>query len=124
VAFTAGVTSWDTTWNSGTLVFPHVVYNIGEGYDPNTGVFTAPLYGHFVFFVNVQSYSSNHIYIDIVLNGSPKVRAMAYDAEYSSGSNLAVIKLQKGDKVWVRYKAGKGYATNGVPITSFSGFLI
>jgi hypothetical protein len=62
VAFTAGVTYSDYSWNSGTLVFPAVVYSIGGGYDPNTRVFTAPINGHFVFFVNVQSYRSNYIY--------------------------------------------------------------
>jgi hypothetical protein len=110
VAFTAGVTSESTSWNSGTLVFPRVVYNVGGGYDPNTVVFTAPVDGHFVFFVNVQSYGTNQIHTYLVLNGTVKITTMAYDANYSAGPNLAVLRLQKGDRVW--------------PITTFSGFLI
>jgi hypothetical protein len=125
VAFTVGVKSWDSLWNSGTLVFPHVVYSIGGGYDPNTGVFTAPIDGHFVFFVNVQSYRTNYIHTNLVLNGSPKVRTMAYTGIDSAGPNLAVLTLQKGDRVWVEYDYGTGYfSQNGAPITTFSGFLI
>jgi hypothetical protein len=125
VAFTAGVTSIDTSWNSGTLVFPHVVYSIGGGYDPNTGVFTAPVDGHFVFFVNVQSSGSKFIYTYLVLNGTVKVTTMAYIGNYSAGSNLAVLRLQKGDRVWVKHRYGTGYWTESdAPTTTFSGFLI
>jgi hypothetical protein len=125
VAFTAGVTTTHTSWNSGTLVFPRVVYNIGGGYDPNTGVFTAPVDGHFVFFVNVQSYSSNRIDVYIVLNGTPKVTALAHSPAYSAGPNLAVLKLQQGDRVWIKHWSGTGYFTeSGFPVTTFSGFLI
>ncbi|XP_048743994.2 heavy metal-binding protein HIP-like [Ostrea edulis] len=124
VAFTAGVSSQSTSWNSGTLVFPRVVYNIGGGYDPNTGVFTAPVDGHFFFFVNVQSYGSQYIYTYLVLNGTPKVTTMAYST-YSSGPNLAVLSLQQGDRVWVKHYAGTGYHTESdAPITTFSGFLL
>jgi hypothetical protein len=101
------------------------VYSIGGGYDPNTGVFTAPVDGHFVFFVNVQSYGLKSIYTYLVLNGTVKITTMAYDANYSAGPNLAVLRLQKGDRVWVKHRGGKGYYTAGdAPITTFSGFLL
>jgi hypothetical protein len=124
-AFTVAMSSASSSWNSGTLVFPAVVYNIGRGYDPNTGIFTAPVDGHFVFFVNIQSLGSNYVHVDIVHNSSPKVRAMASTPDYSPGSNLAVLRLQKGDRVWVEHSGGKGYHTHSdVPLTTFSGFLI
>ncbi|XP_056003563.1 uncharacterized protein LOC125675420 [Ostrea edulis] len=124
VAFTAGVTSSSTTWNSGTLVFPVVINNIGGGYNPSTGVFTAPTEGHYVFFVTVVEYSKQNIYVDIVLNGSSKVRTIGdASAGFQTGVNMAVLRLQQGDTVWIRYHAGKGYFTSNTPITTFSGFL-
>ena len=42
VAFTATVTQWMTSQNGQTLVFPHIITNVGGGYNGNTGVSTAP----------------------------------------------------------------------------------
>ncbi|XP_061167550.1 multimerin-2-like [Saccostrea echinata] len=130
VAFTAGVTSSSSSWNSGTLVFDKVTNNVGGGYNPNTGIFTAPLNGDYVFYVGIQSRSSdvNDIYVGIVLNGSRKVRAMAYNYnsndDYETGTNMVTLRLQQGDTVWVKYYAGKGYYTySDAPLTTFSGFL-
>ncbi|XP_061193473.1 uncharacterized protein LOC133201698 [Saccostrea echinata] len=74
VAFTAGVTSRSSSWNSGILVFNKVINNVGGGYNPNTGIFTAPVEGDYLFYVSIQSYSNNDdIHVDIVFNGSKKV---------------------------------------------------
>ncbi|XP_056015739.1 multimerin-2-like [Ostrea edulis] len=125
VAFTAGVTSASSTWNSGTLVFPVVINNVGGGYSPSTGVFTAPTEGHYVFFVAVVEYSSQDIRVDIVLNGYSKVRAIGYSsAGAQTGTNMAVLKLQQGYTVWIRHHGGKGYDTQSTPFTTFSGFLL
>ncbi len=123
IGFTATVSSSSSTWNSGTLVYDVVITNVGNGYNPSTGVFTAPTAGEYVFFVNVQSYNTLTIYVDIVLNGTIKVRTMAYTGEFTAGPNLAVLTLQKGDRVGVKHFSGQGYYING-PITTFSGFLL
>ena len=128
IAFTAGVTSINYTWSSGTLVFPKVITNVGNGYNPTDGVFTAPLAGVYVFFVNVHGNYNQYIYTDIVLNGAPKVMTMSNNNEgqsYKAGPNLAVLYLQTGDRVWIQHAAGSGYETSSnSPITTFSGFLI
>ena len=128
IGFTAGVTSESTSWNSGTLVFPTVITNVGNGYNPSDGVFTAPMAGVYVFFVNVQGYSSQSIYVSIVLNGATKVRTAAYAAGgdiEEAGPNLVVLSLQTGDRVWIKHYSGQGYTTNSDgPLTTFSGFLI
>ena len=128
IGFTAGVTSSSSSWSSGTLVFPKVITNVGSGYNPSDGVFTAPRAGVYVFFVNVQSYNTKAIYVDIVLNGTLKVRTMAETSSsdhYDAGPNLAVLSLQTGDRVWVKHYSGQGYNTHtDGPITTFSGFLI
>ncbi|XP_061176741.1 uncharacterized protein LOC133185494 isoform X1 [Saccostrea echinata] len=128
VGFSASVTSTSSSWKSGTLVFPSVITNEGNGYNPSNGIFTAPVGGMYVFFVNVQSYDSQTIYADIVLNGSTKVRTMAYSYSgspdyYDAGPNMVVLNIHKGDAVWVKRYSGQGYYHEG-PITTFSGFLI
>ena len=126
IAFTAGVTSV-STWHSGTLVFPKVITNVGNGYNPIDGVFTAPLAGLYVFFVNVKGYTET-IFAEIALNGAPKVMTMSHNNNGQSreaGPNLAVLYLQTGDRVWIQHAAGSGYISLPYcPITTFSGFLI
>nr|XP_034332661.1 uncharacterized protein LOC117691215 isoform X3 [Crassostrea gigas] len=125
VAFTASVTSGSSTWNSGTLIFDMAITNTGNGYNPSTGVFTSPISGTYVFYVSAVEYSAQHLAIDIVVNSVSKVRAYGHNAaSYQTGTNMVVLKLQKGDSVWVRHYSGKGYHTHPVPITTFSGYLI
>ena len=125
VAFTARVTSGSSTWNSGTLIFPVAINNIGGGYNPSTGIFTAPTDGQYVFYVTVVEYNKQHSEVDIVLNGLSKVRTLGHsDASFQTGANMVVLRLQQGDTVWIRHYNGKGYYTHIVPITTFSGFLL
>ncbi|XP_061176211.1 uncharacterized protein LOC133185171 [Saccostrea echinata] len=139
IGFTAGVSSSGRSWSSGKLIFTKVLYNQGNGYDSASGVFTAPSAGMYVFYVSITSYSSNTISVDIILNGYSQVTARAnggsgslytgygssdYSYPYQSGTNMAVLSLKRGDRVWTGYKSGTGYYTDSTPITTFSGFLI
>ena len=125
MAFTAGVTSSSSTWNSGTLIFTSVILNVGNGYNPSTGVFTPPVAGTYVFYVTAVEYDHQYLHVDIVLNSVSKVTLLGEnDTGYQTGTNMVVLNLQKGDSVWVRHVSGKGYWSWSAPATTFSGFLI
>lgn len=105
-------------------MFSKVITNTGNGYNPNNGVFTAPVRGKYVFFVNVQCLDKQSIYVDIVLNDRTVLRTMAY-SNYDAGPNLAVLSLRQEDRVWVRHAEGRGYFNDPTrPLTTFSGFLL
>ena len=106
-------------------MFSYVITNTGQDYSTKTGKFTAPRGGTYVFYVTVVTNAKYFIRLDIVHNGFSKVRteSHAYDI-YQTASNLAVLKLDKGDTVWVRRSGGQGYHTDNVPYTTFSGFIL
>lgn len=97
VVFTVGVTALSSTWQGHILVFPHVVTNKGNVYNRSTGKFTAPIDGTYVFFVAVNAYGNKIVYLDIVHNGSSKVRTLSHSsASHMTGTNMAVLQLDKG----------------------------
>lgn len=103
-----------------------VITNIGNGYNPSNGIFTAPIAGEYVFFVNVQGYSTQEIYVNIMLNGVGKVSTMVFNGgseNSDAGPNLVVLSLSKEDRVWVAHNRGRGYTENS-HLTTFSGFLV
>ena len=129
VAFTATVTQRMTSTNGQTLVFPHIITNVGGGYNGNTGVFTAPRDGVYVFFCKITSHvNSSDMYFEFTLNGSAKTRNLVLGRSanpYRTSSNSIVLQLAHGDRVWIKMFQGDkqfGYGAGGDQ--TFSGYLL
>nr|XP_022295456.1 girdin-like [Crassostrea virginica] len=129
-AFSAGISSNDDNWTGSTLVFPDVIYSEGKGYDSNTGVFTAPTEGTYLFYISIQSAFRRYSHFDVVLNGSPKVQSLAwYDSGsiiriHQTGTNLVILDLTVGDRIWVKRAGGVGYYSNDKHVCTFSGIRL
>jgi hypothetical protein len=128
VAFTAGITGGLHTYTRGqTVPFNSVIYQTGGGYNPATGVFTAPKAGLYIIFCTVVSEYQRSFWAIIKINSSAKAGVLAYSASserfHLSASNLIVYHLQKGDRVWVQLHDGdKLYSA--IPDATFSATLI
>ncbi|XP_062606561.1 multimerin-2-like [Saccostrea cucullata] len=129
VAFTAGPSQARSTYTSGqTVIFDRVVYQVGGGYNPTKGVFTAPKAGLYLIFCTVVANSDNSFWTKIMINGSVKAGVMAYTTRsnanaYHSGSNLVVHQLQVGDRVWIEMHFGSTLYSQ-FPDTTFSVTMI
>ncbi|KAI4898407.1 hypothetical protein NFI96_023065, partial [Prochilodus magdalenae] len=83
-----------------TLVYQHAFTNIGSAYDPNTGIFTAPVRGVYYFsFVAFNPYDHS-TGLSLMKNGQHVVsvsdNAPGVDTE-DTASNAASLLLEKGD---------------------------
>ncbi|XP_062619637.1 uncharacterized protein LOC134281185 [Saccostrea cucullata] len=126
IGFTTGITSSNSGFTGSKIVFRKVLYNEGQSYYSTTGIFTSHVEGHFVFFTTCHSKTQN-LQTNIMLNGVAKVRSEAFntgDATYQTGANMILLKLQRGDRVWIARTSGTGYYTESVPIMTFSGFML
>ncbi|KAL7879375.1 hypothetical protein SRHO_G00016290 [Serrasalmus rhombeus] len=117
--------------NTVTLVYENAFTNIGYAYDPQTGIFTAPLGGVYYFsfslFHPVGPGSQAKTGASLVKNGVLVVAATdnapGADSEDTSG-NSASIRLEKGDQVYVQLWEMNRVYTDGNKRNTFSGHLL
>merc|ERR1719239_226835 len=69
------------------VIFNQEITNIGQHYNPSTGVFTCPVSGYYVFDVHVMGQKDQHAQVEIRHNGNRLVMAWADDQmDYNSAS--------------------------------------
>lgn len=114
-----------------TIIFDNKMTNVGDGYNPFTGVFTATkdgLYGFAVsIIIMIHQYESFDLGRNNAVQGSLFVDA-DYSGEWRTSSMTAVLARYHGDVVYIR--TSSTYTPHGsVHITvdgrsSFSGWII
>jgi hypothetical protein len=105
-------------------LFDHVWTNEGNGYNPNTGKFTAPKYGLYQKSGTVMSASGKYVHVFLFKNDKQTVTLFA-GSGHDTGTINIVLKLQKGDTVYMKHPNSTEtiYSTTSVYCV-FSGFLI
>uniref|UniRef100_A0A8C2BNB5 C1q domain-containing protein n=1 Tax=Cyprinus carpio TaxID=7962 RepID=A0A8C2BNB5_CYPCA len=110
-----------------TLTYRNVFTNIGNAYNPITGVFTAPLKGAYMFNFSVFSYGSpsTSSTASIVKNGERVVVAHGHQDQYGVNSSKGVVLiLEVGDVVYVRLWSGRWIYESYNKHNTFSGYLL
>ena len=107
------------------VVFDKIHLNEGGAYDPKSGVFTCKEPGIYIFDWTIMTdpgkYFHSELKVDGVVHGRHHLEA---GSKYRSGSEMVVVKLKPGNKVWLEpYHTLVGQvAQNGWSF--FSGFKI
>jgi hypothetical protein len=105
-----------------------VTANAGNAYNENTGIVTAPSNGTYVFFSTILSANTYNVWVEIVKNGESQVGEGAHGSMrtlYPSASNVVILDLVQGDKVWVRSRGnGAVYTFEDSSLCTFSGFML
>ncbi|XP_033914366.1 complement C1q-like protein 2 [Acipenser ruthenus] len=109
-----------------TLVFSNTFINLGNSYNPSTGIFTAFVKGTYYFSFTVFLNSNSKMFTSLMKN---KDRVVSVWDNYSpdsndSGSNTAIVQLEVGDNVYVKLYEERQIYDDGTGYTSFCGFLL
>lgn len=113
-----------------TFVYDRVETNVGNGYNVQTGNFTAPESGIYVFHTTTAAFDKSHSTIEIVANGQVKDITWADAMDHNDravASSMTVLSLTEGDVVYVRVGllfAGNYLESNQYTRMSFSGFKL
>ncbi|XP_048022288.1 multimerin-2-like [Megalobrama amblycephala] len=108
-----------------TITYRNVFTNIGNAYNPVTGIFTAPLKGAYMFRVTVYGHGGTGSSASIYKNGKHMVVSFNYQAQDRvNSSNGVVLILEAGDVVYVRLGTNTRIADSENNHNTFSGFLL
>ncbi|XP_049319439.1 uncharacterized protein LOC111188559 [Astyanax mexicanus] len=130
VVFSASLSGGETA-NHGpystdvTLVYKHVFINIGNAYNPVTGIFTAPVRGVYEFKIYAYGRGGTIVSVSLRKNGLHVTGAYVHqqpnDANSSNGVSLL---LEVGDVVCVKVRANMWVFDSWFHHTTFSGQML
>ncbi|XP_046377715.1 complement C1q-like protein 4 [Haliotis rufescens] len=126
VAFSAGLTTNLELHQPVNITFDRVFTNIGDAYDNNTGEFTCPAAGTYVFQFHGLTESDGSIWMELFKNNAYVISAYSHSAnDYGAASNAIVLQLAVGDVVHLQ---GHGdvylYGASDEVYATFNGFLL
>ncbi|XP_036452477.1 complement C1q tumor necrosis factor-related protein 3-like [Colossoma macropomum] len=115
--------------NISMLIHSHIITNIGNAYNPNTGVFIAPVKGVYFFTFTTYSWAKNaDIGVVLYRNQEEVLRVWEHQGEGDNedyATNSAALVLQPLDTVSLRLPKGFQVATSiDDNRHTFSGFLL
>ncbi|XP_026571395.1 complement C1q tumor necrosis factor-related protein 3 isoform X1 [Pseudonaja textilis] len=125
VAFMASMATHFSNQNSG-IIFSSVETNIGNFFDVMTGRFGAPVNGVYFFSFNMMKHEDvEEVYVYLMHNGNTVFSLYSFESKgkSDSSSNSAVLKLAKGDEVWLRMGNGALHGDHQ-RFSTFAGFLL
>ncbi|KAK7883868.1 hypothetical protein WMY93_026991 [Mugilogobius chulae] len=109
-----------------TLAYKHVITNIGNAYNPSTGIFTAPVKGAYRFEIYIGAFGqAKGLSAVLVKNGHHVVALYEHQTNgFSTAANGATLLLKANDAVYVQLWSGNVIYDNGNHHSTFSGHLL
>ena len=124
-AFTASLVRQPTLSGRKTILkFDNVILNRRGGYDPKTGIFTAPRTGLYQISVTIMSNAGQYAALDIAKNDLVLLRLYCPAVHGSTQTANPVLELKSGDKVCVINRTSRLQRIYGDKFSYFSGYYI
>ncbi|XP_062260809.1 complement C1q-like protein 2 [Platichthys flesus] len=108
-----------------TLTYKTVLSNTGS-YNPDTGIFTAPVKGMYYFSFSGHNLSSKPMGLRLMKNEEQIVTVYNHPSpiSYDTATNGMTIPLNVGDQVYMRLRAGTWLVDSMNNHSTFIGFLL
>ncbi|KAG9282181.1 collagen alpha-2(VIII) chain-like [Astyanax mexicanus] len=127
VAFSAALKSTMGSLSTTTnIAYPVVITNIGGGYNPNTGIFTAPSRGVYYFRFTVMGLTNGYN-TGVNMYKNQELLTSLYSYTYGYGKYISggfTLQLEIGDTVHTQLPTGYMLYHQSTNSNTFSGFMI
>lgn len=108
-----------------TLKYQRILSNIGSGYNPATGTFTAMVRGMYYFSYTMYNNNSGQPNSAVSLMRNSQRMVSTWDTEGNdSATNAAVVQLEAGDSVFIKLYANHVLYDDSYYYNTFSGYLL
>ncbi|CAG2223530.1 C1QL [Mytilus edulis] len=124
VAFSAYRKSHQDLSKGTKILFNQVWTNVGNGYNPSTGIFTAPNACLYHITAVVMSAHGDDLYLRLYHNGLAMSGSYNDGDGYKTGTFDIVLNLQKGDKVYIAAQRIDKIYSDGNTYVTFSGHSV
>ncbi|VDH94465.1 Hypothetical predicted protein [Mytilus galloprovincialis] len=105
--------------------FDEVTTNIGQNYNPSTGVFTAPKEGVYQMSCVMVASGSNHVHYWLYRNEERfSYGYTSATANANSNTQNWILELKKGDRVFIQHRGSLIETVHGTRHSYFSGHLL
>ncbi|CAC5377639.1 C1QL [Mytilus coruscus] len=105
------------------LKFTRVKTNIGYGYDSRNGKFKTPKAGVYEFNTSLITNGDNWLELNLMKNGEFIARSHSHKSHGSTGTLNVILKLRKGDEVYIQHPRGFG-SIYGWDYSMFFGHML
>ncbi|XP_036453104.1 complement C1q-like protein 3 [Colossoma macropomum] len=107
------------------LIYKKVFSNYGNGYDSNTGIFTAPIKGVYFFRFYAHCHPGTKMAVSLYKNDQGQCSVFSWKpVTNGNASNSTVLTLEKGDRIYTKLWEDSWVFDDPAGYTSFSGFLL
>ncbi|XP_037390560.1 collagen alpha-1(VIII) chain-like [Pygocentrus nattereri] len=107
------------------LIYKKVFSNYGNGYNPDTGVFTAPIKGVYFFRFYAHCQGGTTMAVSLYKNDERQCSVFSWKpAANGNATNGTVLTLEKGDRIYTKLWDETWVFDDTAGYTSFSGFLL
>ncbi|BFZ22933.1 hypothetical protein BsWGS_25972 [Bradybaena similaris] len=108
-----------------TVKYPNVITNVGNHYDPLTGVFKAPRTGYYLFHISALTNYDSQFWFQLIHNGVSRI-SIHGTGFWIMGANSVLLQAKAGDVFYVRTYQGTSdvWGDNVKPSTTFTGYLV
>ncbi|BFZ22940.1 hypothetical protein BsWGS_25979 [Bradybaena similaris] len=101
VGFSATMNETKNFTDGQTVKYNNVITNAGNNYDPNTGVFTAPMTAYYA--CHIHALSLTGFWFQLIHNEVPRVSAQGTTPNaWAMGGNSVLLYVKAGERVYVR----------------------